>query len=151
MSTNLSRHFTLEEMLVSGAAARRGIDMTPSPVVKVSLRALCSTILDPLREEIGQAVIVTSGYRPVKLNTLIGGSNTSQHCLGEAADIHVRGWTPMDLAKLIVSMGLPYDQVILEFGQWVHVSHKAFGNQRKQQLTAKRNSSGVHYVPGLIA
>lgn len=150
MSTRLSRHFSLEEMIVSDTAARKGIDMTPPPVVRVSLRALCSSILDPLREEVGQPIIVTSGYRPVKLNTLIGGSNTSQHCLGEAADIHVRGWKPLDLAKLIVSMELPYDQLIMEFGQWVHVSHKAFHPQRKEQLTARRNSSGVHYLPGLL-
>jgi hypothetical protein len=150
MSNHLSRFFTLEEMLVSQTAIRKGIDMTPPPNVKVALRALCNSVLDPLREEIGQPIIVSSGFRPVKLNTLIGGSRTSQHCLGEAADINVRGWKPIDLAHLIVNLKLPFDQVIMEFGQWVHVSHKAFGSQRGQALTARRTSAGVHYLPGLL-
>ncbi len=149
MSTQISRYFSLEEMLVSQTAVRKGIDMTPPPNVRVALRALCNSVLDPLREEVGQPIIVTSGFRPVRLNTLIGGSKTSQHCLGEAADIHVRGWTPLQLARLIVTLRLPFDQVIMEFGEWVHVSHKAFGAQRGQQLTARRTSAGVHYLSGL--
>lgn len=145
----LSRYFSLDEMLVSQAAARKGIDMTPSGDIKSNLRALCFNVLDPLRLAVGQPIIVSSGYRPPALNRLIGGASTSQHCKGEAADINVHGMAPLALARLLVSIGVPYDQVIMEFGQWVHVSHKRAGPQRAQQLTAHRVNGEAHYFPGL--
>lgn len=147
--TVLSRHFSLEEMLVSQTAARRGIDMTPPLSVRTSLRSLCYCILDPLRDALGVPIIVSSGYRPVQLNTLIGGVASSQHCKGEAADINVHGMTPLQLAERIVQLQLPFDQLIMEFGEWVHVSHKPFGNQRGEALTAKRVNGAAHYLPGL--
>lgn len=145
----LSRYFSLDEMLVSQMAARKGIDMTPTADIKSNLRALCFNVLDPLRLEIGQPIHVSSGYRPPALNRAIGGASTSQHCKGEAADINVAGWTPLRLALLIESMKLPYDQIIMEFGQWVHVSHKRLGPQRGQPLTAHRVNGEAHYFPGL--
>lgn len=145
----LSKYFSLDEMLISQEAVRWGIPMTPTSEVKSNLRALCFNVLDPLREQLDLPIHVSSGFRPVELNRRIKGAATSQHCKGEAADIHVNGMTPLKLAQLIAGMGLPYDQLIMEFGQWVHVSHKRGGPQRTQQLTAHRVDGAVHYFPGI--
>jgi hypothetical protein len=145
----LSRYFSLDEMLISQEAVRKGISMTPDSEIKSNLRALCFNVLDPLRLQVDVPIFVSSGYRPPVLNRMIGGAATSQHCKGEAADIHVHGMTPLQVANLIASMKLPYDQLIMEFGQWVHVSHKRTGPQRMMQLTAHRVDGVAHYFPGL--
>lgn len=142
------KHFTLGEFLVSGTAKRLGIDMNPPPPVQANIEALVHNVLDPLRSRVGRAIFVSSGWRPEKLNNAIGGSVTSQHLSGEAADITVQGMKPVDVCKMIIEMGLPFDQLIQEHGEWVHVS---FGpRNRRQVLTASRNRSGkTVYTPGL--
>ena len=67
-------------------------------------------------------VQVTSGYRSPLVNSLVGSKVTSQHIRGCAADIKVQGVTPDVLIKAIIGAGLPYEQVILEFSSWIHVS-----------------------------
>lgn len=146
----LSKHFTLAEMCVSQYATRRGIDNTPNGEQRIALAALVTNILEPLREQANRPVIVSSGFRCVPVNTGIGGSPSSQHCKGEAADFNILRVSPYTACKMIVAMDLPFDQLILEFGRWVHVSHKPFGDQRGQVLTAVRRSDGsVDYLPGL--
>lgn len=142
------KHFTLNEFLVSGTAKRLGVDMTPSAAVRGKIEDLVFNILDPLREMAGKAIFVSSGYRPIAVNRAIGSSDTSQHVYGEAADIQVSGMKPIDVCKLVIAMGLPFDQLIQEYGEWVHVS---FGpRNRRQILTASYNSQGkTVYTPGL--
>lgn len=147
--SRISTYFNLEEFLVSQTAARWGIDMTPTATVKIALTALAMTVLDPLRQRAGKPIIVTSGYRPHALNARIGGASSSQHCVGEAADIHIQHMSPYTLAQMIIAAKLPFDQLILEFGQWVHVSHKPAGPQRGEVLTAKRIDGKAIYTPGL--
>lgn len=146
----LSPNFYLDEFLRSETAARHGIRVAvekTSPAFK-RLKRLAETILQPVRDANGPAYIV-SGYRPPELNQLVGGSPTSQHCHGEAADFVVSGLTPLEVCQYIAAVGLPYDQLIHEFGQWVHVSIAWGRPPRGQQLTAYRVNGATRYLSGL--
>lgn len=133
------KYFTIPELTKSATASRRKIDNTPSATVIANLTALVDNILDPLREAWGAPIIVTSGYRCVRLNAAVGGVKTSQHMLGQAADIRTVSDKPADnkrLFDLIVKLGLPYDQLIDEYGyNWVHVSYSS--RNRRQILHIK--------------
>lgn len=142
---NLSPHFTLAEMTVSQEAARAGLRNDPDMRQIEALTALCQNVLEPLRARVKKPVVVSSGYRSTSINRRIGGSNRSQHCRGEAADIIVPGMAPEDVFSLIRAMKLPFDQVIEEFGQWVHVSHSLAGPQRGNVLMAYRAGGNVQY------
>jgi hypothetical protein len=145
---NLSKHFTLEELTFSQTAARLGIDNTPDPDTLSNLRGL-SNFLEVIREKIKRPIYITSGYRGNELNKQIGGSKTSAHMSGLAADIISPSYgTPADLAEVIAALDLEFDQLILEFGKWVHVSVSE--NPRGQMLTAINTSNGVKYKPGLV-
>lgn len=157
---NLSTNFTLAEFTRSSLAARLGWANAPPPDAIARLRLLCAEVLEPVRAHFAAPIIVRSGYRSPALNQRpeIGGAPTSQHCLGEAADIEIAGVSNFDLASFIVR-ALPFDQCILELytpGQpnsgWVHVSYRA-GRLRRQALTAtpKKTGRGMDYRPGLIA
>ena len=142
----LSENFTLEEMIVSPTAARMGIDNTPTPIVITNLRNLVKTILQPAREFLGIAIFVTSGFRCKMLNIAIGGSRTSQHMKGEAADLQCA-----DNAALFrfIYENCKFDQLIWEFGDddqplWVHVS-RCFAGNRQQVLRARTVSGKTVY------
>lgn len=146
----LSQNFSLDEFLISQTAERHGISMEPPPEVVENLRRLCVTVLQPLRNAVGASIHISSGYRPEELNTLIGGSATSQHRFGNAADFTVAGWTPLAVAQLIVELELPYDQVIHEFGRWVHVG--IADTIRGERLTAFKDARNkTRYVNGIHA
>ena len=141
------KYFKLSEFCQSKTAKDHGIDMTPPARVKASLEALVVNVLDPLREAVGKPIVVSSGYRPEKLNALIGGAATSQHSLGQAADINIGGMAPKQVCELIIKLGLPFDQLIMEFGRWTHVSYGP--RNRRQVLTAKSVNGRTVYTPGL--
>lgn len=133
----LSEHFTLDEMIVSQVAARDGLKNIPNAEQIESLRSLCVTILEPLRLRLNRPVVVNSGFRSVTVNRRVGGTGRSQHCKGEAADIIVPGVPIEYVVEVIKALYLPVDQVIDEFGAWVHVSHKANAHNRGQYLKAR--------------
>ena len=85
----LTKHFSLEEFSHSSTAKARGIDNTVPEKLIPALRNLCERVLEPLREQVREPVIISSGYRCPVLNRAVGGSNTSQHIKGEACDIYV--------------------------------------------------------------
>ena len=128
----LTEHFTLEEMTRSNIARQKGVKNEPNESQIENLKLLCEYILEPIREKIGCPLVISSGYRSEKINTLVGGSKTSQHLLGSAADIQIfdKTKTNTDLFNIIVSMvknnEIQVGQVIWEFGEtepnWVHVS-----------------------------
>jgi zinc D-Ala-D-Ala carboxypeptidase len=134
---NLSEHFALSEFLFSQTAVRRGIDNTPNAGVIKNLAALCENVLEPLRGAANAPIRISSGYRSPGLNKAVGGSATSQHCFGEAVDLTIAGMTVAETVALIRSLNLPVDQVIDEFGRWVHVSHKRKNDNRGQYLKAR--------------
>ena len=144
----LSKNFTIEEFLVSQTATRHGIDMTPGPEIIENLQRLVTGVMQPLRDEVGVGIFVRSGFRPLELNTRIGGSKTSEHVNGNACDFKVIGQTPFDTAELIVSMELPFDQVIHEFGRWVHCGVRDI--LRAQELTAYKKDGKTKYISGIL-
>jgi zinc D-Ala-D-Ala carboxypeptidase len=121
--TQLSPHFSLAEFTTSQEAARRGLDNTPPPAVIEALK-LTAQGLEAVRVRLGCApIIVSSGYRSPVVNAAVGGSKTSQHMTGQAADIICPGFgAPAQVAAALRDSGIAYDQLILEFGRWVHIS-----------------------------
>lgn len=122
----------------------------PDSTVFHALRYLAGEVLQPVRDALG-AVHVSSGVRPNWLNRIIGGSRKSQHRKGEAADFTVSGYTPLEVAHWLADSALPFDQLIYEFGQWVHVSVAIGREPRRQVLTAYHDPrlGKTVYVPGL--
>jgi zinc D-Ala-D-Ala carboxypeptidase len=146
---SLSRYFSLDELTHSNTAKAHGISNQPSSVHEEHLRRLANAVLDPLREAAGGPIKVTSGYRSPELNAhpSIRGSKTSQHSLGQAADLQPSTMTVLELFKLVVRSALPYDQVIYEAksatSKWVHVSHSEGANRgeiRVAQFDANGNA-----------
>jgi len=151
---NLSKNFTLQEFTKSQTAERRGIDNTPVEGHLENAKALFENVVQPVRDNFGVTVI-NSGYRSGDLNYAIGGSNTSQHCKGQAVDIECPGTPNYDVAKWIEE-NLDFDQLILEFytpgipdSGWVHVSYKSEDN-RKSVLTAMKENGKTVYKANLI-
>lgn len=128
--------FSWAEMTTTSQAA----DNTPPPEAQARLIALCAAVLDPLREALGRSVAINSAYRSAAVNKAIGGSTTSQHMLGEAADIRVDGMTPQQLATFIAAEKLPFDQLIWE-PTWVHVSYSL---TRRRGQTLRFDGSVYH-------
>ena len=153
----LSANFYLDEFTRSETAVRHGIAIivVEGDPVYINLKRLCMYVLQPMRDALGP-VHVLSGVRPVALNTLVGGSKKSQHITGQAADIVVANYTPLDVARWVYANSEDYDQVIHEFGQWVHVSIAAPSQwPRHQPLTAFKKprllgKPKTIYTPGLL-
>ena len=145
----LGRYFSLSEFTRSTAAANMGHPNQPPPQVVTALRELVATVLDPLREEEGP-VRITSGYRAPDVNRAVGGSSTSQHVSGEAADIKlVNDHDAERVAALIHAMELPVDQCIwytADTGGHVHVSDRKDGRQRGQFLQCYRDGGIKKYA-----
>lgn len=146
----LSPHFSLEELTASQTAARLGIDNIPPPHIVTNLKRLAET-LEQVRALLKRAVLVTSGYRCPELNKAIGGSRTSAHMQGLAADFISPGYgTPYEICAALTLSNIHWDQVIHEFGRWVHIG-LADEPQRQQVLTAAHTPHGTHYTVGLHA
>jgi zinc D-Ala-D-Ala carboxypeptidase len=146
----LSPHFTLAELVASQTAARKGIPNIPGPAEIRALTLLCENVLEPVRAHYGVPVLISSGYRCRRLNVAIGGSASSQHCAGEAADFEVTGVSNLAVCRWIHA-NLNYDQLIYEFGEagWVHASWSA-ARMRNQELTATKRRGGTHYAAGIV-
>lgn len=152
---HLTKNFTLEEMTKSETALRFGLDNTPNDQELSNLVALCESVLQPIRDHFGKGVKVNSGFRDPEVNAKVGGSKTSDHCKGMAADIEIPGVANADLAQFIVD-NMTFRQVILEFytpgipdSGWVHVSYDITDN-KKQVLTATKQNGKTVYLPGLV-
>ena len=154
---NLSRNFTLSELIKSDTAIRKGINNNPNAEQIEKLKALCENVLQKVRDHYGKVVTISSGYRSPDLCEAIGSSKNSQHAKGQAADFEVFGLSNAELVKWI-SENCEFDQMILEFHNldepnsgWVHCSYRADGENRKQILRAYKNESNKtcyeSYVP----
>lgn len=149
----LSENFWLEEFLRSQTATRHGIDLESylTDEILANLKRLCQDILQPIRYAAEVPLIVTSGFRPEVLNELIGGSKTSAHMEGRAADFRLHGYTPFQACNLILGLPLEFDQLILEFNQWVHIGIARTGfDPRLQLLTAKKEEGKTMYHLGIL-
>lgn len=134
----MGKYFTMGEMMHSTTAEKKGIDNKCTKEDAVHLKALIEHVLDPLREAYGNPIRVTSGYRCPALNKAVGGSPTSDHMRGCAADIVGTPNTKAEnkrLFNLVQSLGLDFDQLIDEKNySWVHVSFRSFRENRNQVL-----------------
>lgn len=147
---NLSDHFTLEELTHSDEAVRLAINNSPDDQQQDALRRLCVEILEPLRAALGKPIRITSGLRVPVLNVIVGGSPSSDHCYGRAADIKVDGMSAGAICGAIRSLGLPYKQLIQEFGAWCHVSIPPAGTPPvREELTARKVAGRTEYHRGI--
>jgi hypothetical protein len=141
----LSNHFSLEELVRSDIASRKGLDNTPTPEIIANLTELALG-LEKVRELLGHPIYVSSGYRGPKVNSAVGGSKNSAHMRGYAADFTSPGFgTPQDICHAIMDSTIDYDQLIFE-GTWVHFSNDP--QMRRMNLTA-HFGNGVTYTNGI--
>jgi zinc D-Ala-D-Ala carboxypeptidase len=148
MDKQFSENFWLSEFLVSQEAARRGLTNLPGPSDIDNLNRLCDLILQPLRNFVKKPISVSSGYRAPAVNRAVGGSSTSAHMYGLAADINVPGMSPAVLMHTIRGLQLPVDQVIEEYGQWVHVGLASPGRKpRGEYLLCRLVAGKPTYTP----
>ena len=145
----LSPHFTLAQLTHSDIAAKHGINNQPSPDHLANLRRL-ALLLESIQTLLQHPITISSAYRNPEINRLVGGVPTSRHALGLAADLVCPGFgTPLDVARAIAASGIGLDQVIHEYGRWVHVGLAAEGAVvRGQQLTICTSEQG--YLDGLL-
>lgn len=128
------KYFTIKELIKSSTAEAKGIDNTPTPEVERNLTALVDNVLDGVREIYGKPITVNSGYRCPELNKAVGGSATSDHVKGFAADI--TGGSKEENERLfnIIKHNFHFSQLIDEKNfSWVHVSYNP-GNLKNQTL-----------------
>jgi zinc D-Ala-D-Ala carboxypeptidase len=145
----LSPHFYLSEFAMSNTATRAGIDNTPDPLAVANLFKLAE-LMEKIRTLLGnKAVVISSGFRGVRLNTLIGGARTSEHMTGEACDFSCNGYgTPLQVCEAIVKSGIKFGQLIQE-GNWTHISLHTDAHCN-EVMTAHFDSSGsVTYSGGI--
>ncbi|MBQ0060183.1 MAG: peptidase M15 [Bacteroidales bacterium] len=149
----ITEHFKLSEFERSETAKRLGIDNSVPKEFLPNIKALCEKVLEPLRAAINKSpfkgdlegldipVKLSSGYRCPALNKAVGGSATSQHMKGEAADIII----PSKKVGLQwfewMRTHLTYNQLIWETnnrgGSWIHVGYKRTGKNKMQVLNMK--------------
>jgi hypothetical protein len=135
-SPKLSANFTLHELLASQTATRKNIteQFNPPEEIIENLKFLCKNLLEKLREiNDNKPLILSSGYRCPRLNKAVGGAKTSQHLLGQAADVDFGSkLANKQFFESIKKSDLDFDQLLNEFGfSWVHISMKKAGNRRQ--------------------
>lgn len=132
----MPKYFTISELIHSDTAVARKIWNGANREQEDNLNALVDAVLDPLRLFYGRPIMISSGFRCPTLNKAVGGVSTSQHLRGEAADISTGSKLEnRRLAKMIVELKLPWDQLIDEADYaWVHISYKKDGGNRGQIL-----------------
>jgi hypothetical protein len=146
----LSKNFNLAELMKTNV---RQFDNMPNMTAIDNLQLLVDNVLQPVRDHFGP-VVVTSGYRSPEVNKAIGGSATSDHTRGMAADFEVLG-VPNKVVAEWVRDNLKTTQLILEFpganpnDGWIHVAYDK-SNLKCQVLTAKKINGKTQYLPGLV-
>lgn len=147
----LSKNLSLNEMLRSETAKRKGIENLPNENHIENMRLLAENVFQPIRACFRSPIYISSGFRSEKLNIAIGGSETSQHCEGEAMDID-NDYTSVKNVDIFnfIRNNLDFDQLIWEYGDdknpaWVHVSYKKTGNRREVLRVEKKNGKTKYY------
>ena len=142
----LSEHFSLEQLIQSETALERRIDNTPPPASVENLRRLAEG-LEQVQALLESPLLISSGYRCPALNMAVGGSPGSQHVRGLAADFTCQDFgTPLAIAQAIGASDIEFDQCILEYGRWVHISFSAAPRGR---LLTIHDASSQGYLEGL--
>lgn len=149
--TRISKYVSLAEAVKSQTAERNGIYNLPNDEARRNMAYVSQRVFDPVRDYVGGPLAVSSFYRSPDLNRAIGGSETSQHCKGEAMDIDADVYGVGNNKQIFefIKDNLEFDQLIWEFGTkenpaWVHVSLTR-DNNRKQVLRAHRDNGYTQY------
>ena len=147
----ISKHFKLSEFTKSQIAARHGLKNLPGAGEVKNLENVCYEILEPVRAHFDKVVLITSGFRSLAVNRILGSSDGSQHCKGQAVDFEIPGVPNIKVAYWLQA-NCDFDQLILEYYKpdedqsgWVHVSYNEKGANRKKVLTF----DGKTYEDGL--
>lgn len=145
----MSRNFDLAQLTASDTARARGIDNHAHPSHLGNLKRLAG-LLEEVHAIIGHPLVITSAYRSPALNAAVGGVAHSRHALGLAADFTCPGFgTPLQVAQRLAGSPIPFDQIIHEYGRWVHLGLARDGETpRRQELTICSAAEG--YRDGLI-
>lgn len=141
----LTEHFSLEELTLSSKALSMGVENEPTAEHLVNLQSLAQK-METVRALFGRAIEITSGYRNPVVNAAVGGTPTSAHALGHAADFHVDGETDLDAAKRIRDSGIAFDQLIYEKNRCVHLS---FDPRLRRQVLRQPGGPGSPVHQGL--
>jgi hypothetical protein len=141
LATPLTENFTLAELVRSDKATERGYheQFSPPDAVVSNLRLVCDQLLQPLRTHVGRPIKISSGYRAARTNAAVGGEFNSQHLTGQAVDFTIPGMSLMEIVDVVKELELPFDQLIVEFGRWIHISYTS--RQRTQILIATKNKA----------
>lgn len=144
------KHLSYHEATYSATAKRLGIDNTPTAEHLENIKAIAENIFTPLRSFTDSPIIITSFYRCPELNRAIKGASSSQHTKGEAIDLKSSVLSNKVIFDFIKN-NLDFDQLIWEFGtehapQWVHVSFKRYGDNRKEVLKAIKQDGKTKYL-----
>lgn len=147
---NISKYITYKEATYSTTAIKKGIKNDPSPIELESMKLIGTKVFDKVREHYNTPIAINSFYRSKKLNSIIGGSSTSQHCKGEALDIDdsLGGVTNKEIFDYIKN-NLEFDQLIVEFPidgkpSWIHVSYKKSGNRKQVLKSILKNNKTIY-------
>ena len=151
MHLQITKHFSLREMSNSATATRLGLENTPPPALMTNILKVCER-LEQVREHYGLPIRVLSCYRSAAVNAAVGGSQTSAHRFGLAADFEIDGVPNLELARWCRDNIADYDQIIYEFGPtgWVHMGFTATSQPRKQLLSAVKQGGKTVYKQGLV-
>ena len=143
----LSPHFTYEELVFSEVAVRKGIANVPNPEQANNLMRLASQLLEPARVVLGAPIHINSGFRSLAVNSLIGGSPTSAHMDGCAADIVPIGLQLQNSFDALRTNLRGYDQIIIECNSWIHIALPRVGAKpRMVAMTAWGAPGNWKYV-----
>lgn len=130
--TNLN--FCMSELIHSDFAVKHNINNMPDIKSLDCMLNLIVYCLQPIREVLKKPMIISSGFRNLAVNQLVGGVSNSQHVKGQAVDFTVKGMTVNQIIEIIKKSGIEYDQLINEYNRWVHISYVKGGN-RKQSFS----------------
>ena len=151
MSDRISEHVSLKEGIKSRTATRLNIDNVPRDLDLINMKTIAEKVFEPLRDFVGGPISINSFYRSPKLNSAIGGSTSSQHCIGCAIDIDdTYGYKTNAEMFEYIKCNLDYDQMIWEFGNdknpdWVHISYITEGVNRRRCLLAYKENKKTKY------
>ena len=141
-----SPNFSMDELTHSDTAARHGIDNTPNDNQKENLYKLAMEMEDVRELLNNKPIFISSGYRCLALNELLGSKKTSSHIKGLAADFTCRQYgTPNEIVFALINSDIPYDQAIVEFDKWTHLSFcEDEKTPRRQALVINKEGAMIY-------